>query len=428
MGTRKNPNDNTVSAEQVHDLAGGILQRCLQWTDTDNAGGHRRCKCTVRNIVLILFFAAARASSIFDACRRLRGNGNAPSDQAVRNALVEMLPATMSELEQRLNSGLRQKLPKSLFRKARPIAIDITQVGYYGQPHQHERELCRGKRVNGTSRFHSYATLCVLRRGERFTIALTYVWKDDTHADVARRLLEQARRRLGLRVRWLLLDRGFYGLDVVQYLQSIRCPFLMPVVHRGRRPKRKALHELAGTRRFLAWKRSGFATQVMRNRQRAATVNICVVCLPPTKSNKKTPRRSGRRSGRSRRRQPLVFAFWGFRPARRPGLVRHVYRTRYGIESSYRQMNQGRIRTCCRDPRVRLLLAGIALILRNVWVWLHRMVFARACGAAGIRLRLELLRLRTMLLMLQRCAEQWLGCTEATQDLTGPELHAMSPS
>jgi hypothetical protein len=87
------------------------------------------------------------------------------------------------------------------------------------------------------------------------------------------------------------------------------------------------------------------------------------------------------------------------------------YRKRYGIETSYRQMNQGRIRTCCRDPRLRLLLVGIALVLRNLWVWLHRTKFASVRGER-IELRLELLRLRTMLLMLQRCAEFWLGSAE----------------
>ena len=34
-------------------------------------------------------------------------------------------------------------------------------------------------------------------------------------------------------------------------------------------------------------------------------------------------------------------------------------------------MNEARIKTCTRDPRLRLLFVGIALVLRNVWVWLH---------------------------------------------------------
>ena len=74
-------------------------------------------------------------------------------------------------------------------------------------------------------------------------------------------------------------------------------------------------------------------------------------------------------------------------------------------------MNQGRIRTCSRDVRLRLLFVGIALVLRNVWVWLHQTVLGITRGR-GTQLRLGLLRLRTMLLMLQRCAEAVLGGTE----------------
>lgn len=106
----------------------------------------------------------------------------------------------------------------------------------------------------------------------------------------------------------------------------------------------------------------------------------------------------------------MVFCFWGFAVGS-PRQAAEKYRKRYGIETSYRQMNQGRIRTCTRNPILRLLLVGIALVLRNVWVWLHNMILGYRRGS-GIEVHLERLRFRTMLLMLQRCAEQCLGCAE----------------
>ena len=98
------------------------------------------------------------------------------------------------------------------------------------------------------------------------------------------------------------------------------------------------------------------------------------------------------------RRATLVYAYWGLQPPS-PTWVRETYRLRFGIETSYRQMNQGRIRTCTRDPLLRLLFVGIALILRNVWVWLHMMLLS-APRRGGRELRLHALRLRTMLLWL----------------------------
>jgi putative transposase len=57
--------------------------------------------------------------------------------------------------------------------------------------------------------------------------------------------------------------------------------------------------------------------------------------------------------------------------------IRATYRSRFGIESSYRQAHQARIRTSSRKPALRLLFMGVALVLRNVWVWLHAEVMAQ---------------------------------------------------
>ena len=56
-----------------------------------------------------------------------------------------------------------------------------------------------------------------------------------------------------------------------------------------------------------------------------------------------------------------------------------MHRTRFGIEASYRQLHEARIKTCTRDPR--LLFVGIALVLRNVWV---RAPVVRILGATTV--------------------------------------------
>jgi hypothetical protein len=391
MSSRRNRQDS-VSAQEVYGLATAVLESSLRWVD-------KGYKCTVRSILLVLLTAASRLSSIHDACLRLK---NAPCDQSIYDALAGLLPAKCAALERRLNRALGDKLPGSLLKRARPTAIDYFDVNYYGRCHRRRRELCGGKRRDGTDTFHRYATLCVLRRGERFTLAMTYVYRDDSHARIVQRLLRRARAR-GLKIRYLLLDRGFYGVEVVKLLQSMRCPFIIPVVHRGRRPRVKDLGKLKGTRRFLAWRKSGFSSHVMQNKKQTAGVGIAVAFV-----SKMT--RSGRR--RRRKGKPMVFAFWGIKPPA-PAWVRDTYRSRYGIETSYRQVNQARARTASRKPVLRLLLVGLALVLRNLWVLVHHRLLARVRGKS-LELRLNLLRFRTMLLLLHRCAESILGCAEPT--------------
>jgi putative transposase len=124
------------------------------------------------------------------------------------------------------------------------------------------------------------------------------------------------------------------------------------------------------------------------------SVQVCVCC-----------RNDAGRKGQNGR-HALVYAYWGFRPGS-ISWVRQTYRRRFGIETSYRQMERARIRTTTRDPLRRLLFAGIALLLRNAWVWLHLMRLATRHGEV-VTLHLELLRFTNLLLKLQRFAEQLL--------------------
>jgi len=68
---------------------------------------------------------------------------------------------------------------------------------------------------------------------------------------------------------------------------------------------------------------------------------------------------------KKRHTKKLFFATWKVRSS--PVQVREAYRKRFGIETSYRQLNQSRARTTSRDPLYRFLLVGLSLFLRNVW-------------------------------------------------------------
>lgn len=83
-------------------------------------------------------------------------------------------------------------------------------------------------------------------------------------------------------------------------------------------------------------------------------------------------------------------------PADSPTEIRNRYRTRFGIEASYRQLRQARIYTCTRDPHLRLLFIAVALMLRNLWVWIHKTLLAEGRGPS-LTLHLEQLRFKRLL-------------------------------
>jgi hypothetical protein len=376
----------TITPRDLHHHAAQLCQRQLRFRDHGPI-------CTALNLLTVLFYAAARLISRAAACASLR---DAPSDSAMHAALMATLPE-IHELQRRLNRALQGDLPKGLRRRRQPLAIDIVLIPYHGSPLQDVNEVYRGQAKSGTTHFHAYATAYVIKKGQRFTVALASVRKGDDLADIVKELLRQA-AKAGARPRYLLLDRGFYSVSVIRYLQAARVPFLMPVPAKGR----KADHPKgpSSTRIFHLQKRSGWGRHTLRNAEgQKATLQICVRC----RNYKGQWKRHGR--------QALVYGYWGLSPSSWLW-VAETYRLRFAIEATYRQLHQARIRTCTRDPRLRLLYVGIALILRNVWVWLHWEVLSQP-RRGGRKVDLNQLVFRKMLVGLQHLAEALFGvCDE----------------
>jgi putative transposase len=378
-------------------LASNLLVEQLKLTD------YKRT-CPALTLLAILFAACARLTSLSAAASGLR---NAPSPETVRKALHANIPS-LPTLEGRINHALRATTPRRLGRRQH-VAIDLTLTPYHGTHHTHENELYRAQAKSGTTHFHAYATAYLIRHGQRVTVALTFVRQGENLACVVKRLLQTA-RKAGVRPSLVLLDRGFFTVSVIRYFQAARTPFLMPVPLRGR--KNDHPHGPGGTRVFEYWKRSGRSQHTPRHTSgKTATVGIVIHCR----------NRSGRRGKHGRER--LVYAYWGWDPPAAAS-VSQLYRCRFGIETSYRQMNQCRARTCTRDPAVRLFLVGVALVLRNVWVWLHWEVLS-ASRRGRRELRLELLSVKALLLMLLSVAGDLFGFTDVihTQRPVPDRLH-----
>ena len=96
-----------------------------------------------------------------------------------------------------------------------------------------------------------------------------------------------------------------------------------------------------------------------------------------------------------------------------PSRVFELYRQRFGIETSYRQMNQVRARTTSRSPVLRLLLVGLAFILVNLYVSLRdRLMTHKQACRHRTRFWLSLGRLA---FLLGRAVEQKLGVASVVQ-------------
>ena len=103
----------TITARAVHQHAAGLCQRALRLKDHGP-------KCTAVTLLTLLFYAAARLTSLASACGSL---SRAPSDTAARTALLATLPP-LSELQRRLNRALQGAVE---------AALQLAELGQGGQ-------------------------------------------------------------------------------------------------------------------------------------------------------------------------------------------------------------------------------------------------------------------------------------------------------
>lgn len=360
---------HTISSGEVHQWA-------VQWLLDAKLLADHGWLCTAAVVWSVVLRAAARMISPTAACSDL---ANGPCGQSLFNALSAGLPKTLKVLERKLNEALTGHLSRGMRRHKWEVAIDWHLVPYYGEPKQSRNELYYGQPRQGTTKFHAYATACIVEYGHRYTLALTWVRRHETTVTALQRLIARI-RKLDLKIRCLLLDRAFFNVPVTEYLQAEQLPFLMPAMFRGRPPKKRrpktGLH-------WIKRQSAGWYEHTLKNGKRRVTIRICVAY-----------RTHKRRKDRKRVQQKLLFGAW--RVGGSPTAIRDRYRTRFGIEASYRQLRQARVYTCTRDPHLRLVFIAVALMLRNLWVWIHETLLAEGRGLSRT-LHLEQLRFKRML-------------------------------
>src|SRR4051812_830632 len=97
------PPHRILDRQKAYRLATEHLQAHLQFKD------YKR-QTSAQTLWSLLLAAAARITSLSDACQRLH---DAPSDETARQALLATLP-DYGALQRRLNPALAGRLPKAL--------------------------------------------------------------------------------------------------------------------------------------------------------------------------------------------------------------------------------------------------------------------------------------------------------------------------
>ena len=280
--------------------------------------------------------------------------------QTIRNRLKRQDPSRFFQVNKQLVDRLRSIGALSM---PVPLAVDTHDEMFYGDPGAAGVTGTRNRK--GTNYAYKFATASILANGKRITVAVV-PFTTGPMVDHVRRLMDQV-SALGIRVKYLLFDRGYHSTDLIRHLESVGIRYVIHLIARR-------MNAIAGQD-----------------------------CTYTTKSHKQ--RRGERATFRlvTMAENGLIYAFATNMTAPPEG-IRKAFRERWGIETSYRMIRQFLPKTTTKLHRIRVLYFYTAVLLYNLWVLLN---FSKA-GIKGPHVIVEAVKLDVTLFIMaaaEACGE-----------------------
>ncbi|MCJ7434036.1 MAG: transposase [Anaerolineales bacterium] len=270
---------------------------------------------------------------------------DAPTGMTVRSYLNGELSVTeLQEIECKLQTMLKIDLPRRLWKWPLDLAMDLHDEPFYGKDPTLCAYACRGEAYKGTTWFYRVATVYVVHNQIPCTLGIVFVLPEYSIQDVLEALLHQI-QSLELRIRGLYLDKGFCVEPVIEFLKGKPYEVIIACPIRGRK---------GGTRTLCKGRKSYFTEYTFYvGKPKAYTAPLAIV------------RTYEQRHGK-RRAVWLLYVTLNS-STKNPQTIRARYRSRFGIESSYRCMRQTHAMTTSRNPALRFFLLALAFLILNLW-------------------------------------------------------------
>jgi hypothetical protein len=148
-------------------------------------------KCDRQTVLKVLVKAAIEGQTMESVCDEatLGMESNAIREQL--NRALDVSELRTHEVE--VNAALAACIPVEMPRRGLEMALDWHDEPFYGKTPELRLYACRGQAKEGTTHFYRIASLYVIWRQVRVTLALTYVLPEDSNLSIVQRLLERMR-------------------------------------------------------------------------------------------------------------------------------------------------------------------------------------------------------------------------------------------
>ena len=225
--------------------------------------------------------------------------------------------------------------------------MDINEEPYYGDiTETNEQYVIGGQPKKSTKQFYKYTSVYLTYKDIKITLAVLPMKKGVNLLEYVKALFSIV-VKLGIRYDVLLLDRGYYSVPIANYCKDNHIPLIMPVKKTSKKIKSWLSRNVSTKYRYT-----------MRSpKYGSARVDVIVY----------VQNAMGRRGKQGRVSYGYVCHYIDWKPRK----VFHIYRKRFGIESSYRMKNRTKARTSSKDPKIRYLYTLVSMMVKNFWVMLR---------------------------------------------------------
>jgi len=230
-----------------------------------------------------------------------------------------------------INSLKRKKLLPNIPK----IAIDFTDSAYYGRSNSFE--IIGSNQVDGTNSVIRKAVLSLAERGKSFILACKRVFQTERKTDILNYLIAKANKffkNLGL----ILVDRGFFAIEVIKWFIAKDLRFLMLAIRNKRVSK------------LIKQFDEGKIPQIIDYSMGDVALKMFFV--------KKVI------DGEQR-----ILAFVTNLDNFVPELLASEYPNRWLIETAHREVEKFMIRTTSNDMALRHFFHLLACLIYNLWIY-----------------------------------------------------------
>lgn len=266
--------------------------------------------------------------------------GHLPKGDTLLNELQKLDEKDIKEQFRKLFEKQFRSIFKIQNKRRRLIlAIDATDKPTYSKKKRDDENIVGGKRKASTNFFFRFASIQIADKKNPLTLHVMHCTKNTTNEQIIEELITEARKFV--RIKYVLIDRGFYSTDVFNKLEQMNVKYLMPSKHDEKTEKM-----------FKEHLQSDYEVKpyfCSNNKKEFADFRLIMIRL---EDNKEIGYVTNMTSIKEKKAAYYI----------------KLYQRRWNIETGYRMQNMFLAKTCSINPSVRLFYFCYAVALHNQWI------------------------------------------------------------